>query len=89
VALPTLPVHQVDLKELKEMKQGFTVGQIARTLRCHERSARLYLHEVNQAIDHYAENIGELIDLHTVIALCRRHQDSMLGRRLALLLQTY
>jgi hypothetical protein len=35
------------------------------------------------------ENIGELIDLHTVIALCRRHQDSMLGRRLALLLQTY
>lgn len=70
------------------MKQGFTVGQIARTLRCHERSARLYLHEVNQAIDYYADNIGELIDLQTVIALCRRHQGSKVGRRLVLLLQT-
>jgi hypothetical protein len=69
------------------MKPGFTVGQIARTLRCHERSARLYLHEVNQAIDHYADNVGELIDLQTVLALCRRHQDSILGRRLTLLLQ--
>jgi len=70
------------------MKQGFTVGQIARTLRCHERSARLYLHEVNQAIDHYTENLGELIDRQTVIALCRHHQDSIMGRRLVLLLQT-
>ncbi len=69
------------------MKRGFTVGQIAKALRCHERSARLYLHEVNQAIDYYAENFSEWVDLPTVIALCRKHRDTMVGRRLAVLLQ--
>lgn len=69
------------------MKRGFTVGQIAKALRCHERSARLYLHEVNQAIDYYTENFSELVDLPTVIALCRKHSDTMIGRRLAVLLQ--
>ena len=69
------------------MKRGFTVGQIAKALRCHERSARLYLHEVNQAIDYYAENFSEWVDLPTVIALCRKHRDTMVGRRLAGLLQ--
>ena len=69
------------------MKRGFTAGQIAKALRCHERSARLYLHEVNQAIDYYAENFSEWVDLPTVIALCRKHRDTMVGRRLAVLLQ--
>ncbi|MEZ4864679.1 MAG: hypothetical protein R3C14_25435 [Caldilineaceae bacterium] len=69
------------------MKRGFTVGQIARALRCHERSARLYLHEVNQAIDHYSDNFGELVDIQTVVALCSKYRDSIIGRRLAVLLQ--
>ena len=70
------------------MKRGFTVGQIAKTLRCHERSARLYLHEVNQTVDFYADNFSELVDIQTVVALCRKHRDSIIGRRLATLLQT-
>jgi hypothetical protein len=68
--------------------KSYTVGQIAKALRCHERSARLYLSEVNSAIDGYAEDLAERIDLRTVIALCRRHQNSMIGRRLIPLLQT-
>ena len=54
------------------MAKTFTVGQIAKALRCHERSARLYLSEVNEQIDRYAENLSELIDVPTVVALCRR-----------------
>jgi hypothetical protein len=69
------------------MSQVFTVGQIAKTLRCHERSARHYLSEVNAAIDRYADNLSELIDARTVVALCRRHQNTLVGRRLASLLQ--
>ena len=70
------------------MNRGFTVGQIAKALRCHERSARLYLHEVNQAVDFYADNFSELVDVQTVVALCRKHRDSIIGRRLATLIQT-
>lgn len=70
------------------MKRGFTVGQIAKALRCHERSARLYLSEVNQAVDFYADNFSELVDVQTVAALYRKHRDSIIGRRLATLLQT-
>jgi len=69
------------------MERGFTIGQIAKAMRCHERSARMYLHEVNQAVDYYADNFSELIDLQTVVALCRKHSDSIMGRRLAVLLQ--
>ncbi|MEZ4705802.1 MAG: hypothetical protein R3A44_01270 [Caldilineaceae bacterium] len=65
----------------------FTVGQIARALRCHERSARLYLREVNENIDCYAQNLSELVDGHTLVALCRRYENQMLGRRLIALLQ--
>lgn len=75
----------LDMEE-HQMTRTFTVGQIAQTLRCHERSARGYLSEVNQNIDRYASNLAEVIDPDTVIALCRRHADSMLGRRLAPLL---
>jgi hypothetical protein len=69
------------------MSKAITVGQIARTLRCHERSARAYLSEVNAAIDRYAEDLGEQIDGSTLVALCRHHQDSIIGRRLVSLLQ--
>ncbi|MCX6047148.1 MAG: hypothetical protein NT075_18750 [Chloroflexi bacterium] len=70
------------------MAKTFTVGQIAKALRCHERSARLYLSEVNEQIDQYAENLSELIDIPTVVALCRRYRETMIGRRLIPLLQT-
>ena len=70
------------------MAKTFTVGQIAKALRCHERSARLYLSEVNEQIDQYAENLSELIDIPTVVALCRRYRETMVGRRLIPLLQT-
>lgn len=70
------------------MAKTFTVGQIAKALRCHERSARLYLSEVNEQIDRYTENLSELIDVPTVVALCRRYRDTMIGRRLVPLLQT-
>ena len=70
------------------MAKTFTVGQIAKALRCHERSARLYLNEVNEQIDQYAENLSELIDIPTVVALCRRYRETMIGRRLIPLLQT-
>jgi len=69
------------------MKRGFTIGQIAKAMRCHERSARMYLSEVNQTVDFYADNFSELVDLQTVVALCRKHRDSIMGRRLAMLLQ--
>jgi hypothetical protein len=69
------------------MAKAVTVGQIAKALRCHERSARLYLCEVNQRIDRYAENLGELIDIATVLALHQRHRETIIGRRLAPLLQ--
>jgi len=70
------------------MAKAFTVGQVAKALRCHERSARIYLSEVNQQIDRYAENVSELIDVGTVVTLCRRYRDTMIGRRLIPLLQT-
>ncbi len=70
------------------MKNGFTIGQIAKTMRCHERSARMYLHEVNNTVDFYADNFSELVDVQTVMALYRKHRDSIIGRRLATLLQT-
>jgi len=70
------------------MAKAFTVGQVAKALRCHERSARIYLSEVNQQIDRCAENVGELIDVGTVVALCRRYRETMIGRRLIPLLQT-
>jgi hypothetical protein len=65
-----------------------TVGQVAKALRCHERSARVYLSEVNERIDRYANDLSEMIELSTVVALCRRYQDSIIGRRLVTLLQT-
>lgn len=70
------------------MKRGFTIGQIAKALRCHERSARMYLHEVNQTVDFYADNFSELVDWQTVVDLCRKHRKSIIGRRLAVLLET-
>jgi len=70
------------------MRQAFTIAQIAKTLRCHERSARLYLSEVNARIDRGAEDLSEHIDAATVLALCRRHQNTILGRRLVALLQS-
>jgi hypothetical protein len=69
------------------MRNGFTVGQIAQVLRCHERSARQHLSEVNSAIDRSISDLGERIDSATVVALCRRHRDSILGRRLLSLLE--
>jgi hypothetical protein len=69
------------------MTKAVTVGQIAKTLRCHERSARLYLSEVNAKVDRYAEDLGERIDISTVVALYRRYQDTRMGRRLVSLLQ--
>jgi hypothetical protein len=69
------------------MRNGITVGQVARALRCHERSARLYLSEVNAAIDRYAIDVSERIDPRTIVALYRRYQDSVIGRRLVALLE--
>ena len=71
----------------KAQTMKFTVGQIARALRCHERSARLYLREVNDNIDCYTQNLTELVDGLTLVALCRRYEDHILGRRLIALLQ--
>ena len=68
------------------MTRKFTVGQIAQALRCHERTARQYLHEVNASIDRYASNLSEAIDQQTLLALGRRHADSVTGRRLTPLL---
>ena len=68
------------------MTRKFTVGQIATALRCHERTARSYLHEVNASIDRYANDLSEAIDQQTFIDLCRRHADSVMGRRLVPLL---
>jgi hypothetical protein len=68
------------------MKRKFTVGQIAQALRCHEQTARQYLHEVNASIDRRTSNLAEAIDQQTLIDLCRRHADSVTGRRLTPLL---
>lgn len=68
------------------MTRKFTVGQIAQALRCHEQTARQYLHEVNASIDRRASNLAEAIDQQTLIDLCRRHADSVTGRRLTPLL---
>lgn len=69
------------------MRNGFTVGQIAKALRCHEQSARLYLSEVNRGVDRRANDLGERIDASTVVALYRRYQDSIIGRRLVSLIE--
>ena len=71
---------------LKRPDQGSTIGQIASALRCHERTARYYLHEVNAGIDRYASNLAEVVDQGTLLSLARRHADTLLGRRLAPLL---
>ena len=69
------------------MRNGITVGQVAKALRCHERSARLYLSEVNATIDRYAMDVSERIDPRTIVARYRRYQDSIIGRRLVALLE--
>lgn len=66
--------------------QGSTIGQIASALRCHERTARYYLHEVNAGIDRYASNLAEAVDQRTLFSLAHRHANTILGRRLAPLL---
>jgi hypothetical protein len=68
------------------MSRVFTIGQIAKALRCHEQTARAYLHEVNANIDRYTSNLAEVVDQQTVLALGRRHADSITGRRLVPLL---
>ncbi len=70
------------------MARTFTVGQIAHALRCHEQSARSYLHEVNQRIRPGYSNYGEHVDVQTIYLLWRQHQNSSVGRRLVPLLQT-
>ena len=72
----------------KSKSVTFTMGQIARALRCHERSARLYLREVNDNIDCYAQNLSELVDGQTLVALYKRYENHILGRRLIALLQS-
>jgi len=66
--------------------RNFTIGQIAKALRCHERSARAYLSEVNENIDNYASNLAEIVDYRTVLTLCLAHADKSLGKRLMPLL---
>jgi len=83
---------------MANMTKTFTVGQIAKALHCHERSARIHLSEVNEQIDRYSVNLSELIDAKTidaktidakiVVILCRRYRDTLVGRRLVPLLQT-
>ena len=68
------------------MTRNFTVGQIATALRCHERTARNYLHEVNASIDRYASNLAEVIDQQTLVDFGRRHADTIMGRRITPLL---
>ncbi len=68
------------------MDRGSTIGHIAMALRCHECTARQYLHEVNAGIDRYASNPAEVVDQHTLMALGLHHADTILGRRLAPLL---
>ena len=68
------------------MTRNFTVGEIATALRCHERTARNYLHEVNASIDRYASNLAEVIDQQTLIDLGRHHANTIMGRRITPLL---
>jgi hypothetical protein len=70
------------------MNKTVTVGQIAKALRCHERSARGYLSEVNERIDRYASNLGEHVDVQTVFRLWKRHFNTPVSRRLTPLLQS-
>ena len=70
------------------MAKTVTVGQIAKALRCHERSARAYLSEVYEQIDCYTSNMGERIEMQIVYQLWKRHTNSQIGRRLTPLLQT-
>ncbi len=68
------------------MSKTLTVGQVAQALRCHECTARGYLHEVNAEIDRATINRAEAVDRATLIALGRRHAGNKLGRRLEQLL---
>ena len=70
------------------MRQRITVGQIAKALRCHEQTARAYLHEVNASIDRRTSDLAEAVDPTTLVALCRRHAGSVTERRLVPLLAT-
>lgn len=70
------------------MKKTVTVGQIAKALRCHERSARGYLSEVYDQIDCYTSNLGEHIEMQIVYQLWKRYPNSTIGKRLTPLLQT-
>ncbi|MCB0130876.1 MAG: hypothetical protein KDD78_08510 [Caldilineaceae bacterium] len=67
-------------------REQLTVGKIAHALRCHEQTARHYLHQVNANIDRHASNLAEVIDRSTLVALCRQQGDSINTRRLAPLL---
>ena len=69
------------------MAKKFMIGQIARALRCHEQSARILLGEVGARLDNVAGDFAELIDARTLIALYRRHENTMIARRLLPLLQ--
>ena len=66
----------------------FTIGQVAKALRCHERSARLYLREVNGNIDCYASDRAESVDRQTLMALYARYAGNQVARRLTPLLQS-
>ncbi len=72
----------------KTIAATFTIGQVAKALRCHERSARLYLREVNGNIDCYASNRAEPVDRQTLIALYARYAGNQVARRLTPLLQS-
>ncbi len=70
------------------MSRTVTVGQIAQALRCHERSARGYLSEVNDQVDRYISNHGERVEAQIVYQLWKRHANSPIARRLTPLLQS-
>ena len=72
----------------KPIPTTFTIGQVAKALRCHERSARLYLREVNGNIDCYASNRAEPVDRQTLVALYSRYAGNQVARRLTPLLQS-
>ena len=84
-SLPTQILNK-NLKGGNLISKTFTIGQVAKALRCHERSARGYLYEINQSIDRYTSNLAEAVDYMTVMTLCLAHSDSSLGRRLVPLL---
>ncbi len=74
--------HKVSSLRMATNTTEITIGQIAKVLRCHERTARLYLREVNGSIDCYVQNRGEVVDHKTVIALQHRYANNVLAKRL-------